>query len=510
MSRHSRLLSAILACVFCFPLASHAFDLAPGCKYAESGRLALSYTGPNLEITTMGRINGREALVMVDTANDMTALTSTGIARHGLKTRQTRRRISGVGGSSGIHETNIDEFSVGIGGSVRGAVPVFASLGYAPNYDAILGAPFLYHADLELFLTKKEFKLFRPSQCRDAFLAYWNPEASVIPLEPRPETDVPHFLVEVNGIKMLATVDSGAASSAMTLKAAMRAGVNIDERRAARTNDAVGIGGRKARRWSTRFDTVVIGRETIRNAEIGVIDYESKTDLLLGADFLRSHRILVAMSQRKVYITYEGGEPFSQRRSLEPWIIDEANNGNADAQMALAHTYSSSRSPHADRAKGEFWLEKAARSGHPRANIVSGRRLMLSGSLEEGIVRLRYGLERLPTERLAPLWLYIAEVRAGRTAEAKAELLTFLPRYNEKEWPYPIAQFYIGQISSADLLEKAGNGSRANTCQALGAITEWVAAHGHSESARPPVSPDQQKCVVPLKDPSVEEAPITS
>ena len=32
--------------------------------------------------------------------------------------------------------------------------------------------------------------------------------------------------------------------------------------------------------------------------------------MMLGADFLRSHRLLVAHSQRKVYFTYAGGPVF--------------------------------------------------------------------------------------------------------------------------------------------------------------------------------------------------------
>ncbi len=33
-------------------------------------------------------------------------------------------------------------------------------------------------------------------------------------------------------------------------------------------------------------------------------------DMLLGADFLRSHRVLLAMSQRRLYYTYYGGKVF--------------------------------------------------------------------------------------------------------------------------------------------------------------------------------------------------------
>jgi hypothetical protein len=38
-------------------------------------------------------------------------------------------------------------------------------------------------------------------------------------------------------------------------------------------------------------------------------------DMLLGADFLRTHRILFAMSQDRLYMSYLGGDPFPPRRA---------------------------------------------------------------------------------------------------------------------------------------------------------------------------------------------------
>ena len=42
--------------------------------------------------------------------------------------------------------------------------------------------------------------------------------------------------------------------------------------------------------------------------------------MLLGADFLRAHRVLIAHSQRKIYFTYAGGTvfPVELARSCSP------------------------------------------------------------------------------------------------------------------------------------------------------------------------------------------------
>jgi hypothetical protein len=44
--------------------------------------------------------------------------------------------------------------------------------------------------------------------------------------------------------------------------------------------------------------------------------------MLLGADFLRAHRLLVAHSQQKIYFTYAGGPVF--RRAGAPDSSDPA------------------------------------------------------------------------------------------------------------------------------------------------------------------------------------------
>ncbi len=79
--------------------------------------------------------------------------------------------------------------------------------------------------------------------------------------------------------------------------------------------------------WIGQFESFAIGNERIRNPKIHFADlwkhmtytrtgsrlstsFAGNPDLLLGADFLRAHRVLVARSQRKMYFTYAGGTVF--------------------------------------------------------------------------------------------------------------------------------------------------------------------------------------------------------
>jgi hypothetical protein len=53
--------------------------------------------------------------------------------------------------------------------------------------------------------------------------------------------------------------------------------------------------------------------------------------MLLGTDFLRAHRLLVAHSQRKLYFTYVGGPVFQR---IPPTTSTVENRGQAEAGPA--------------------------------------------------------------------------------------------------------------------------------------------------------------------------------
>ena len=57
-----------------------------------------------------------------------------------------------------------------------------------------------------------------------------------------------------------------------------------------------------------------------------------RPSMLLGADFLRSHRVLVSHSQRKLYFTYLGGPVFQSR---EPSTSKDPDRAIADYDAAI-------------------------------------------------------------------------------------------------------------------------------------------------------------------------------
>jgi len=475
------------ACVL-VPFAHAAAEPAK-CSYTPIGKLPLRYSGPSLVITTQGVINGTPAELLVDTGAYATVMTRTGTERRGLRLYDTGDKATGIGGMVSVYATKVEEFNVGPIRAGRSSMPVLASFGNTPTYEGILGAPVLFQTDMELSLATKELTFFVPERCGDTFLGYWGGNVQDIPLRRHNQNHMnPHFLVRINGVEMEAMIDTGAVVSLISTDGAKRAGIDINAPGVKRGGDLVGLGNYSISRWLAPVKSFQIGDEIVQNAEIAVEN--SGMDgayVTLGADFLRSHRVLFAMSQNKLYFSYIGGDPFGQGTKLEQWVIDEANSGNAAAQLAMAHAYSRGKGVPRDGEVAAVWLEKAANGGSPHANLHWGETLAARGDYAGAIPRLRAALDKLPAERDSALTLYIARVRTGQAELAKTELASAFARSEKNEWPKPVADFYLGTLPADKLLAQVAgkdDGMKERRCEALSAMGEWHRAHGQAEQAK--------------------------
>jgi predicted aspartyl protease len=469
---------------------THAADKPAQCTYVELATLPLRYVGPNLEPAVDGTIDGTPATMLVDTGADQTYLTMNGATRRDLSLSMTGRWVEGIGGSSRLYGARLNDFSIGpVKGGRRAELAVIGSTTFTPPYDAIVGASFLLQADLELDLRAKRMTFYRPRDCRDTELLLWKEDTVVLPFaRGYGDASRPLFKVVVNGRELEAMIDSGSHDSFMSLDAARRAGIDVNAPDVISAPNAGGVGTERVRQWIVPVKTLQLGGETLRNVQLTVTDTQStrSADLYLGQDFLRAHRVLFAMSQDKLYVAYLGGEVFGRGRGVEPWMHAEAEQGNADAQYVLASMYGNGRGVPRDPAQAKDWLDKAVAQGQPNANLTRGRQQMLDGHVDTAIPQLRRALDQLPADRLGPLWLYVARVRHGEADLAKTELQATLKRQKEDDWPAPIADFYLGKINAARLLEAAGKDSklaRSRTCMAERYMAEWHEAHGNAAEA---------------------------
>ena len=285
-----------------------------------------------------GAINGQKIGVLLDTGASTTLIFRAAAARLGLALREVRNyRVVGVGGETNVESANIDEFRVGQ--SVRKNWRMLVAGERDPGGDVavLLGEDFFQMFDIEFDLPHKMVRLYQPKDCDGVSLAYWaSAGAGEVGFE---EVDARHpkivVPVSINGQSTKALLDSGAGLSLLDKAEAARLGVTPETPGVIATSSGVGLGTKSVESWIGPFQSFTIGDETIRNTEIRFSDWRKDLafgvtgsrlptkllglpSMLLGADFLRSHRLLVAHSQRKIYFTHAGGPVFQLNRPPVP------------------------------------------------------------------------------------------------------------------------------------------------------------------------------------------------
>lgn len=283
-----------------------------------------------------GSIDGKKVGILLDTGAYATVLTKAAAEKLGIAASPTATSMIGVGGESRIYLSRIQELR--IGGAVRNNLRVrVAGERPIPGVDFILGDDFFRGLDLEFDYAKGVVRLFQPLGCKGASLGYWDANALQVPMEQGEKIILP---VEINGRPARALLDSGASASSVSMPFAARLGITPQTPGVAQSGCSGGIGGEIVPRWVARFDTVSIAGETIRDPRLLIGDLipevaygtHAHPEMILGTDFLRAHRVLVARSQQKVYFSYAGGLVFPSTPKLA--CEDRPRGGDRTEQLA--------------------------------------------------------------------------------------------------------------------------------------------------------------------------------
>ncbi|HEX4376550.1 MAG TPA: retroviral-like aspartic protease family protein [Steroidobacteraceae bacterium] len=302
------------------------------CQIAKFSELPVSMIGSQPRTTV--NLNGVDLQLVIDSGNVYTAIPQsiadqlklkyspsyTGWYTVGIGNSRVDTQIAQIKTMSlpGIHLTDTD---VTVGMSEIGAA-------------GLLGQDILHLGDVEYDLAQGAVRLFRTHDCSPQQpLAYWanGSSTAVSDFELHPEAPFnlskigSHFqqkipdwaysdvgVAELNGQRMRILIDTGAGVSFVTAAAAERAGVRRDSPGVTDGGYTHGVGRAGIATFIARFDSFKIGQEEIHNARlrVAVADLPGSIDMLVGPDFLLSHRVYVANSQHRVYFTYNGGPVF--------------------------------------------------------------------------------------------------------------------------------------------------------------------------------------------------------
>lgn len=223
-------------------------------------------------------------------------------------------RISGLGGTASVSIVKVKDF--GLSGVTFHDVDFIVG-GSDTGTTGLLGQNVLGLGDVEYDLPHGMIRLFRSHDCGSKAMAYWAAAGgfSETSIEPTDERQRHTFLhVTINGVSLRALLDTGAPETILSLKAAARLGIHPGDPGVRESAGATGLGSKASRAWSAPFKTFGIGDEEVRNIRLHIVDSQflSDTDVILGGDFLISHRIYVDNAAHRLFFTYAGGTVFAR------------------------------------------------------------------------------------------------------------------------------------------------------------------------------------------------------
>ena len=267
-------------------------------------------------------INGKPTRMILDTGAFYSFLFSGNLKDYGLAGYEGLGEAYGVGGAAKLGETTVPMMK--LGSLTAGNMRMMVIAGTSKRTAGLIGANFLSQSDVEFDLAHGVVRFLRPQGCKGDEELYWGgafSQASML----NSATDQVIVRILLNGHPFEAELDTGAFESVVSTHAAAAVGGApvID----AEPISGYGIGPARGVTKVDAFHTFTLDQETARNPNIGVADLFSNIkvetlgtrlganltgtpDLLLGADFFLSHRVLVSYSQRMVYLTYSGGPIF--------------------------------------------------------------------------------------------------------------------------------------------------------------------------------------------------------
>jgi len=282
--------------------------------------------------TVPGKINGTPANFIIDSGSFYGLIPPSSAAEFGLAASQMYGIVSqGANGQVNMSTTTVKNLV--IAGIQLSNIPfLIGGSDVVPDQSVVIGQNILGIEDADYDLARGFVKLIKPQDCDDSDLAYW------VTSQPYSVIDMHHLDwinkqtytdVVVNGMSMRAMFDTGSPWSDLSLRAARRAGIDINGPGVVEGGYVGGIGQKLVKSWIAPVADFKIGGEEIRNTHLRIKEKgDENADIIIGVDFFLSHHVYVSNKQRKVYFTYNGGAVFN----LEPAAASVAGAGTGVAE----------------------------------------------------------------------------------------------------------------------------------------------------------------------------------
>lgn len=286
--------------------------------------LEVPVTMEGLRPTVPAAVNGHETRFMIDTGAFFSVMSTDAADRFGLKKSVAPFGMSvrGLGGNERAAEAvRADEFGFAGAGFKNIQFLVGGRVG-GGDVSGVIGQNIMGPFDVEYDFANGVMRFFKAKDCgADVNLAYWSAGQALsrVNIEDQGRY-VQSVLIkaQVNGQTIRVKIDSGSSVSFLNRRQAANAGVQINNAAVTSGGVAYGAYGGGLETYLAPFASFKIGDEEIKNTQLRIADIalgDGQGDMLLGADFFLSHRILISNTQKKVYFTYNGGPVFRLDRN---------------------------------------------------------------------------------------------------------------------------------------------------------------------------------------------------
>jgi predicted aspartyl protease len=260
-----------------------------------------------------GRINNVPASFILDTGAESVVLTSDAVRRLSLKSDPHEIMTTyGAGGEQRRFPAMLHDMELGSLPVPDHLVPVLpASLPVTgvPDLDGLLGVTILSTFELELDFPHRQMTLYAGRLCPATVVPNWQGPYSTLDAQ-RSERGRFIIPVGIDGKTMNALIDTGTQTSVVTTRAANEAGLTPATLDHDPAGTMRGAGPDPVRTHVHRFAEIRIGDEVFHNEPLLVADLQlADVDVILGMDYLASHRLWLSYARKRVFIAQPEPHP---------------------------------------------------------------------------------------------------------------------------------------------------------------------------------------------------------
>ena len=293
------LLSLLSAC------AEPPPNSAAACALERRGEFQLNFGDglPTIPVT----LDGSSGNLLFDTGASMTTLSAVAAARMDLLHNGNMRITShGIGGKSEAIAADVARFRIGDMELQRRTVMVipFELRGFkAGPPDGLLGFDIFSQFDVEFDLMTGRGTFYRPRNCPSA-VPNWLLASNRFVIPSTTPSGKLQIEVELDGKRLVATVDTGAGGTLVSSAAAAKLGVTAQQLSSARAIAGYGVAPTDVQMRVVRFRELRVGQETAKTPELAITDLPPGAgDMLLGMNYLRNRKLWISLSSRTLHLS---------------------------------------------------------------------------------------------------------------------------------------------------------------------------------------------------------------